>query len=113
MENQEDLELLRIMHFSQMGFSISTKPASKASISISICDEMISRFFDSKSGGFFLVEEGAKDLIARPKEAYDGATPSGNSVASLVLLKLAELTGREDFKLKAKSVFVAFSSRIR
>ncbi len=82
-------------------------------ISISICDEMISRFFDSKSGGFFLVEEGAKDLIARPKEAYDGATPSGNSVASLVLLKLAELTGREDFKLKAKSVFVAFSSRIR
>lgn len=51
-------------------------------------DEMISLFWDSEAGGFFFYGVDAKQLIARPKEIYDGATPSGNSVAAYVLLQL-------------------------
>lgn len=54
---------------------------------------LIEQFFDAKRGGFYLYAEDAEALINRPKEVYDGAIPSGNSVAAYVLLKLADLTG--------------------
>ena len=51
----------------------------------------------------------AERLIIRPKEAYDGALPSGNSVAALVLLKLFVLTKNEIYKIQIDSLFVYFS----
>jgi uncharacterized protein YyaL (SSP411 family) len=54
---------------------------------------LIQQFFDASQGGFFLYAEDSEVLIHRPKELYDGAIPSGNSVAAYVLLKLTSLTG--------------------
>ena len=54
---------------------------------------MIDRFWDEQSSGFFLRGKDDSPLIIRSKEIYDGATPSGNSVAVLDLLRLGRLTG--------------------
>lgn len=54
-------------------------------------DEMISLFWDTEAGGFFFYGTDARQLIARPKETYDGAVPSGNSVAGYTLLKLNQM----------------------
>ena len=59
--------------------------------------KMIQLFFDQKKGGFYLYGSDAEQLIFRPKEVYDGATPSGNSVAAYVLLLLDHLTADEEF----------------
>ena len=55
-------------------------------------DHMIELFWDEKYGGFFLNASDSEQLLFRPKEVYDGAIPSGNSVAGYVLQRLANLT---------------------
>jgi len=55
--------------------------------------KLLDDFWDEKDGGFFLTAKNAEHLIYRPKETYDGAIPSGNSVAGYCLMKLAKLTG--------------------
>ncbi|HEY2329183.1 MAG TPA: thioredoxin domain-containing protein, partial [Verrucomicrobiae bacterium] len=64
---------------------------------------MIARFYDPANGGFWQSPAGTNDLILRVKDDYDGAEPSGNSVATLALLKLAGITGREDFRQPAEA----------
>ncbi|QDG51809.1 thioredoxin domain-containing protein [Persicimonas caeni] len=54
--------------------------------------------FLDPAGGFFYTAEHHKNLIVRQKETYDGATPSGNSIAVMNLLRLAELRGRTDLR---------------
>lgn len=56
-----------------------------------ITDKMIEKFWDDR-GGFFLTAKDAESLIYRPKEVYDGAIPSGNSVAGYVLQRLSHIT---------------------
>ncbi len=48
--------------------------------------------FEDSQGGYFMTAADSEQLIARPKETYDGAIPSGNSIAAMVLRKLASLT---------------------
>ena len=48
-------------------------------------------------GGFYFVEAGREDLLVRTKNPFDGATPAGNSLAAMGLLRLAALTGETDF----------------
>ena len=55
--------------------------------------QMVELFEDKEAGGFFITASDAERLIARPKETYDGALPSGNAVAGKVLQSLAALTG--------------------
>lgn len=55
--------------------------------------QMIELFEDREHGGYFMTAADSEQLIARPKETYDGAIPSGNSVAAMVLQSLAALTG--------------------
>ncbi|MDD5934664.1 MAG: hypothetical protein PUC65_03725, partial [Clostridiales bacterium] len=59
--------------------------------------EMIRLFADDENGGFYFYGEDVPQLIMRPKEVYDGAIPSGNSVAYLVLDKLSRLTRDDSF----------------
>ncbi len=55
--------------------------------------QMLTLFEDPEHGGYFINASDAEHLILRPKETYDGAIPSGNSVAAMVLGRLAGLTG--------------------
>jgi uncharacterized protein YyaL (SSP411 family) len=59
---------------------------------LKLADDMLVLFWDDKYGGFFLNASDSEELIYRPKEVYDGAIPSGNSVAGYVLMRLAHLT---------------------
>ena len=60
--------------------------------------QMIELFEDQENGGYFITASDAERLIARPKETYDGALPSGNSVAAMVLQRLAMLTGETEWQ---------------
>ncbi|HHW30256.1 MAG TPA: thioredoxin domain-containing protein [Clostridiaceae bacterium] len=75
-------------------------------------DNMLSLFWDDDGGGLFLYGSDGEELIVRPKEIYDGATPSGNSVATFNFLRLARLTGRPDLEEKAQRQFRTFASYI-
>lgn len=79
--------------------------------SILIADAMIARFYDAHSGGFWQSEKAA-DLILQLKEDYDGAEPSGNSVAMLTLQKLATICDRSDYDQVVKHCFKTFSERM-
>ena len=79
---------------------------------IDLTDAMVARFHDPDRGGFFFSPEGRDDLIVRRKETYDGATPSGNSVALYNLVRLARLTGRPDYESLAAETSGAFSRMI-
>jgi len=79
---------------------------------IALAEAMIAKFYDTENGGFWQSAGGAKDLILRVKDDYDGAEPSGNSVATLALVKLAAITGREDFKQPAEATLRLFAHRL-
>ena len=71
---------------------------------VELCEAMVQRFYDPAAGGFWQSAEGACDLILRIKEDYDGAEPSGNSVAILVLLKMSAITDRPAWRSRRKIV---------
>ncbi|MEN6389269.1 MAG: thioredoxin domain-containing protein [Syntrophomonas sp.] len=73
--------------------------------------DMIKYFWDEESAGFFLYGSDAENLIHRPKEVYDGALPSGNSVAALNLLRLARLTGESGLEERAVQLMRHFAGQ--
>jgi uncharacterized protein len=73
---------------------------------------LLEHFWDARSGGFYFTEEAGSDLPVRKKETYDGATPSGNSVAALNLLRLGRMTGNPALEQKAEQVQRAFAGSI-
>lgn len=78
-----------------------------------LMDQVQERFQDKKRGGFFLTAQDAEQLIARPKEDYDGALPSGNSVAGFVLTRLWKLTGEEKWRDSAERQLAFLAGRVR
>ena len=66
-----------------------------------VANVMIDQFWDAERGGFFHTGPQHEKLIVRTKEFYDGAVPSGNSVATLALHRLADYTGDKEFVEKA------------
>ena len=74
--------------------------------------DMLRLFWDESSGGFFFTADDAEKLFVRPKEIYDGAIPSGNSIAALDLIRLAKLTMDKEFETKAELLLKAFSNAI-
>lgn len=78
-----------------------------------LAEKMIELFEDKANGGFFDSGSDNEKLITRGKDAYDGAVPSGNSMAALALVRLAELTGRSDFEKQAERTLRAFANHLR
>ncbi len=72
-----------------------------------LADTML-RLFADEAGGFYFTPAGDEALLARRKEIYDGALPSGNAVAALNLLRLARFTGDESYARHADKVLAAF-----
>ena len=64
-------------------------------------------FEDKKHGGFYMTGHDYEPLMAREKPFYDGAEPSGNSIAVLNLLRLAEFTGKESHRQRAEHALSA------
>lgn len=60
--------------------------------------QMREYFEDTERGGYYITPTDGERLIIRPKETYDGALPSGNSVAAMVLHKLFALTGEREWQ---------------
>ncbi len=79
---------------------------------VKLTDISIDYYYDESKGGFFFTAKDAEKLLARSKNARDGAIPSGNSVHALNLLRLAVLFDRKDYREKAESIFQAMGSAI-
>ncbi len=75
---------------------------------ILLSKEMIRLFWDDKEGGFFLTPCDGEELIVKQKEIYDGAIPSGNSFAALVLVRLYHLTQDQQWLDKLQRLFETF-----
>ncbi|HEX3281746.1 MAG TPA: thioredoxin domain-containing protein [Pyrinomonadaceae bacterium] len=69
-----------------------------------LCDVMIREFWDELEGGFFFTGDSHEQLIVRAKDFFDNATPSGNSIAAEVLLRLAALTTNQDYQRRAVTI---------
>ncbi|MBI2649165.1 MAG: thioredoxin domain-containing protein [Thaumarchaeota archaeon] len=78
---------------------------------VQLARQMVELFWDKQEGGFFL-NSSSQELIVRVKEAYDGPTPSGNSVAALDLLRLWEMTGDEGLREMAETTIKLFGERL-
>ena len=91
----------------------TTLSAEHLEFAIALAETMLARFYDTESGGFWQSTADAKDLILRVKEDYDGAEPSGNSVAILALLKLGKITDRKAFTQAAEKSLRLFAHRLQ
>jgi len=78
-----------------------------------MAETMIELFEDRERGGFFGAADGDENLVIRLKDDYDGAEPSGNSMAVWGLLRLAQMTGRTEFREAAGRAIEAFSPALR
>lgn len=73
-------------------------------------DQQDTLFGDEEGGGYYLTGSDAEELLFRPKESYDGAIPSGNSITALNLFRLARLTGDDRWERKAEQQLLHFRS---
>ena len=70
-------------------------------------------YWDSEGGGYFMTSIAGEILISRPKESYDSALPSGNSVMSLNLMKLSRLEEDTSYQDDYDQLINAFGKRIK
>ncbi len=68
---------------------------------LALADEMIARFADLEKGGFFATASDGETLIVRRKDIEDSPIPSGSSSAAVGLLRLAQLTGSDEYERQA------------
>jgi uncharacterized protein YyaL (SSP411 family) len=73
---------------------------------------MLSHFWDEQNGGLYMTADDAEKLLMRSKTIYDGAIPSGNSVAVFNLIRLGHLTGNTHFLTKAEQIIKSFSAEV-
>ena len=79
---------------------------------IALNQAMLDIFWDKQGGGLYFTGKGNEILITRSKEIYDGALPSGNSVAALNFLRLGRITGNPGLEQKAEQLTGAFSKEV-
>jgi uncharacterized protein YyaL (SSP411 family) len=80
---------------------------------MALADRMIEEFWDNENRGFFFTGKSHENLIVRSKDYFDNATPSGNSVAAMVLLRLALLSGKDNYRDLGTKVLQEVADSIR
>ena len=80
--------------------------------SLHLTEIMTDLFWDEDNGAFFFTADDGEKQIVRTKELYDGAIPSGNSVAALVLLRLGRITGESKYENMASIIGKIFSENV-
>ena len=80
---------------------------------VGLTERMNEEFWDNQGGGFYFTGKSHENLIVRSKDYFDNATPSGNSVATLALLRLAILTGKENYRNLAIAVLREIGDQVR
>jgi uncharacterized protein YyaL (SSP411 family) len=69
-------------------------------------------FRDVGAGGYFSTRAEASNILVRMKDDYDGAEPSPNSVAAMNLLRLSQMTDRNEWRDEAEATFAALAARL-
>jgi uncharacterized protein YyaL (SSP411 family) len=80
---------------------------------LDLTGNMVRHFWDEHGGGLYLTPDDGESLLVRKKEIYDGAIPSGNSVAMLNLLRLGRMTANSELEEKAAKIGRAFSGSVK
>ncbi|HYE79942.1 MAG TPA: thioredoxin domain-containing protein [bacterium] len=80
---------------------------------LALAQQMVAKFEDPVNGGFFLTAADTPDLLMRPKEGFDNATPSGNSAAAYLCARLAHYTGDQKWREHAERAIGAFGELAR
>jgi len=81
-------------------------------LAMALTEKQIVLFADETKGGFFDTSGADRSVLVRLKADYDGAEPTGNSVSALNLLRLAWITGNEDWLMRAGATIDAFGGRL-
>jgi len=112
---RDDVELLEGYAFLLLGvldlYEATLEPG-HLEFAVALAQSLLGKFYDSENGGFWQTPARTEHLILRVKDDYDGAEPSGNSVAVLALLKLGAIAGRPDFTAAAEKTLRLFSARL-
>ncbi len=87
--------------FAQLWLYRATLENNYLSVAKRFCDKVVADFGDN-TGGFYLYSKEHEELILRPKETYDGAIPSGNSLMAYNLVRLCFLSDEERYKRAAQ-----------
>jgi hypothetical protein len=80
---------------------------------LNLTKSQIDVFWDSRGGGFFDTSGKDSSILVRMKEQYDGAEPTGSSIAVINLLRLAQITDNNDFREKATQSILAFGEALQ
>jgi hypothetical protein len=82
-------------------------------VALDLTDAMVARFWDDKNGGFYFTPKNEENALLKRKETYDGALPSGNSVALLNLLRLSRLSDKSEYEETAARLSRAFAGDLQ
>ena len=88
----------------------ATFEASFLKRAIKLTEVMMKHFWDNEKGGFYFTADDSENILIREKLIYDGAYPSGNSLAALNMIRLSRMTANPEFEEKAIQIFQAFSN---
>jgi uncharacterized protein YyaL (SSP411 family) len=78
-----------------------------------LTDTMLEFHSDKKVGGYYFTANDHEKLFARSKDQFDGAQPSGNSMATSNLVRLAKLTGDDRYRKEAERTFKFFAGSMK
>ena len=96
--------------YALLRFYYATRESDYLNRAKSLLQKVVEDFFDNENGGFYLTGRDSESLVARPKETYDGAIPSGNSVMVMNLVILNLLTGAYEEIMKKQINFMALQA---
>ena len=109
---QPHLDDYSFMVFGLLNLYEATFDPSYLASALELTETMIEDFSD-QNGGFFIGSKDAEKLMIRAKDSYDGAIPSGNSVAALNLFRLGKITGNTKWTDLGYSTLKAFTDKAK